>query len=309
MKFLIQEILLRNIVSSFEYMRQQNKNNIHINIDENVPEFVKGDATRLSQILMNLVGNACKFTENGDIYIILEASGVRDQKTSIHFTIQDTGIGIPAEKQQSIFDEFSQVSSRHYTYQGTGLGLPIVQKLLALSGSEIHLSSKEGKGSTFFFTLDFELSNEELLIEPIVIVDDKQLKNKRILIVDDNRINQIVTKKILQKLEVTCSIANNGQEAVECARDNEYDLILMDINMPVKDGLEATKEIRIFNANIPIIALTAVEVKEMRYKIYNAGLTDIIVKPYDITIFKRTILRNLKHTNLDQPTYTKELHI
>ncbi|AWH74258.1 hybrid sensor histidine kinase/response regulator [Dokdonia sp. Dokd-P16] len=300
---------IKNIVSSFEYMRQQNKNNIHINIDDNVPEFVKGDATRLSQILMNLVGNACKFTENGDIYILLEASGLNDQKASIHFTIQDTGIGIPEEKQQSIFDEFSQVSSRHYTYQGTGLGLPIVQKLLALSGAEIHLSSKEGKGSTFFFTLDFEISNESLIVDPIIIIDDKQLKNKRILIVDDNRINQIVTKKILQKLEVTCSIANNGQEAVECARDNEYDLILMDINMPVKDGLEATKEIRLFNKQIPIIALTAVEVKEMRYKIYNAGLTDIIVKPYDITIFKRTILRNLQHTITDQSAIAKQLHI
>ena len=285
---------IKNIVSSFEYMRQQNSNSIHINIDENVPLFIKGDSTRLSQILMNLVGNACKFTENGDIYIILEASNVNGENVSIHFTIQDTGIGIPLEKQQSIFNEFSQVSSRHYTYQGTGLGLPIVKKLLALSGADIHLTSNEGSGSTFYFTLDFELSDEDSVVNPIVIIDEDQLKNKRILIVDDNRINQIVTKKILQKLEVSCSIANDGQEAIESARNNEFDLILMDINMPVKDGLEATREIRLFNEKIPIIALTAVEVKEMRFKIYDAGLTDIIVKPYDITLFKRTILRNLQ---------------
>ena len=285
---------IKNIVSSFEYMRQQNSNSIHINIDENVPLFIKGDSTRLSQILMNLVGNACKFTENGDIYIILEASNVNGENASIHFTIQDTGIGIPLEKQQSIFNEFSQVSSRHYTYQGTGLGLPIVKKLLALSGADIHLTSNEGSGSTFYFTLDFELSDEDSVVNPIVIIDEDQLKNRHILIVDDNRINQIVTKKILQKLEVSCSIANDGQEAIESARNNEFDLILMDINMPVKDGLEATREIRLFNEKIPIIALTAVEVKEMRFKIYDAGLTDIIVKPYDITLFKRTILRNLQ---------------
>jgi len=291
---------IKNIMTSFEYMRQQNKNNIHVNIDKNVPQFLKGDATRLSQILMNLVGNACKFTENGDIHIILEASDVNEERANIHFTIQDTGIGIPLEKQQSIFDEFSQVNSRHYTYQGTGLGLPIVKKLLALSGSDIHVSSKEGQGSTFFFTLAFESSNKASIVNPVVIVDNEHLKHKRILIVDDNRINQIVTKKILEKLEVVCSIANNGQEAVDSARDHKYDLILMDINMPVKDGLEATKEIRLFDQNIPIIALTAVEVKEMRSKIYNAGLTDIIVKPYDITIFKRTILRNLQQVYVNQ---------
>ena len=298
---------IKNIVSSFEYMRQQNRNNIHINIDENVPLFVKGDSTRLSQILMNLVGNACKFTENGDIYIILEASNVDEENASIHFTIQDTGIGIPLEKQQSIFNEFSQVSSRHYTYQGTGLGLPIVKKLLALSGAEIHLTSNEGSGSTFYFTLGFKLSDEASVVDPIIIVDDEHLKNKRILIVDDNRINQIVTKKILQKLEVSCSIANDGQEAIDSARNNEFDLILMDINMPVKDGLEATKEIRLFDEKIPIIALTAVEVKEMRFKIYDAGLTDIIVKPYDITLFKRTILRNLQHLHIKHSSSIRKL--
>lgn len=287
---------IKSIVSSFEYMRLQNGNQIHINIDKNIPEIIKGDTTRISQILMNLVGNACKFTENGDIYITLETGVIKNNQANIRFTIKDTGIGIPIEKQLSIFDEFSQVSSKHYTYQGTGLGLPIVKKLLALSDTTIHLSSEEGKGSTFYFTLNFSLSPEKIITKPHILVDDEFLKEKRILIVDDNKINQVVTTKILQKNEVLCSVANNGQEAVDLARNKQFDLILMDINMPVKDGLEATQEIRLFDQKIPIIALTAVEVREMRYKIYNAGLSDIIVKPYDITLFKQTILRNLMNS-------------
>lgn len=298
------EEFIKNIASSFQYMCQQNLNKMYINIDDNVPSVIKGDVTKLSQILMNLIGNACKFTENGDIHILLEASNVTDDQANIHFTIQDTGIGIPKEKQLSIFDEFAQVTSRNYTHQGTGLGLPIVKKLLALYNTEIHLSSEEGKGSTFYFSLNFQLPayGEEILTKPTIIIDDKSFKNKEILIVDDNRINQIVTTKILEKLGVICSIANNGQEAIDRTKEKSFDLILMDINMPIKDGLEATKEIRIYDENTPIIALTAVEVKEMRYKIYNAGLTDIIVKPYDISIFKRTILQNLK-INLELPPH------
>lgn len=284
---------IKNIVSSFEYMRLQNKNTININIHSRVPMVVRGDATRLSQILMNLIGNALKFTDNGTISITIEVDNLSEKTTSLKFSIADTGIGIPESKLSGIFDEFSQVSSKHYTYQGTGLGLPIVKKMLELSNSKINVESEIGIGSEFFFTLEFDNAVAESRAEPTLSIDENALKNKRILIVDDNRINQIVTTKILQKSEVLCEVANNGEEAVIAATEEKFDLILMDINMPVMNGMQATEKIREFDKQIPILALTAVEVKEMRTEIYNSGMTDIIVKPYDISKFKRTIIKNI----------------
>jgi len=289
--------LTRKISSSFEYIRLQNNNRIHIHISEAIPKYVSGNSVRLSQVLMNLLGNACKFTEDGDIYLIAESMGITDAKATIKFYIKDTGIGIPIEKQESIFEEFFQANSINYNHQGTGLGLPIVKKLLALAGSEIHLESESGKGSLFSFTLSFKVFEQIEEKKDTSILDTALLEGKKILIVEDNRINQTVTKKILEKNLITCDIVENGEEAVTIAKKNTYDLILMDINMPVKNGMQATKEIREFNKTIPIVALTAVEVEEMRHKIYDSGMNDIIVKPYDITKFSQTILKNIISTD------------
>ncbi len=288
--------LVRIITASFEYMRIQNKNTIEIDIEPDVPQFVEGDSVRLSQVLMNLIGNACKFTENGLIRISLSNISEEKDVAIIHFSIKDDGVGIPKERQERIFDEFSQIGSKHYTYQGTGLGLPIVKKLLALHDSEIKLDSEYGEGSDFHFTLRFKVMKDHTAdtAKSTSLVTEEYLENKKILIVDDNRINQKVTQKILEKSKVDCTIANNGEEAYIKAKNHTYDLILMDVNMPVMNGLEATLEIRKFDTKIPIIALTAVEVREMRNEIFSSGMNDIIVKPYDVNIFKRTILKNLK---------------
>jgi signal transduction histidine kinase/CheY-like chemotaxis protein len=285
--------LTRKISSSFEYMRLQNRNRIHIHISESIPKYMRGNTVRLSQILMNLIGNACKFTEEGDIYLIAEVVGSTEAKTSIKFYVKDTGIGIPKDKQASIFEEFSQVNSLSYNYQGTGLGLPIVKKLLALSNSEIHLESEIGKGSMFSFTLSFDVIEQIEEKKEAEILDTTTLAGKHILIVEDNRINQTVTKKILEKSNIFCTIAENGDEAVSKTKSGVFDLILMDINMPLKNGMEATREIRRFNTTVPIVALTAVEVEEMRQQIYDSGMNDIIVKPYDITKFINTIHKNI----------------
>jgi signal transduction histidine kinase/CheY-like chemotaxis protein len=287
--------LVKVIIPSFEYIRIQHNNTIRVDIAEDVPAMIKGDSIRLSQVFMNLIGNACKFTENGLITIHISTVLIGDTETTLHFSVKDNGIGIPAEKQVHIFDEFAQVSSKHYNYQGTGLGLPIVKKLLALSDAEIKLDSTIGEGSNFYFDLRFDHVIDASIIETptTTMLDEEVLKGKHILIVDDNRINQIVTTKILEKRGVQCSLASNGEEAIAIAKKASFDLILMDIHMPEKNGMEATLAIRMFNPNIPIIALTAVEVKEMRHRIYESGMNDIIVKPYDITKFKRTILRNI----------------
>ena len=298
--------LTRKISSSFEYMRLQNKNRIHLHISESIPQYICGNSIRLSQILMNLIGNACKFTEEGDIYLIAENVDAEDGKLGVKFYVKDTGIGIPKEKQECIFDEFSQVNSTNYTYQGTGLGLPIVKKLLNLSNSNIHLDSEFGKGSIFSFILTFEKIEQVVEKKDTAILDTSILNGKKILIVEDNRINQMVTKKILEKNNIECTIAENGAEAINIVREESFDLILMDINMPLKNGIEATKEIRLFDTTTPIVALTAVEIEEMRHSIYESGMNDIIVKPYDITKFIQTILRSIAlKENLPLPRTTR----
>ena len=298
--------LIETITSSFEYMRIQNDNKLYIEISKDIPELIHGNTVHLSQVLMNLISNACKFTESGNVHIIVKPLKVNDSKLSIKFTIKDTGIGIAEEMLESIFDEFSQVNSHDYKNQGSGLRLPIVKKLLASLNSDITIKSKLGKGSSFSFVLDFDIVEKAVNTIGPIKLDSKILINKNILIVEDNRINQIVTKKILEKKGIICSIAENGVEAVNKAKEDSYDLILMDINMPIKNGIEASKEIRLFNKTTPIIALTAVEVEEMKNNIYLSGMNDIIVKPYDVSKFINSIIKNISQ-NLKDNSHLKAI--
>lgn len=296
-QFNIREFI-QSITATFEYMRLQNKNEIIVNIDSEIPSHLQGNVVRLSQILMNLVGNALKFTENGTITISLSLEEQNeDSNHHILFSISDTGIGIPKDKQATIFDEFTQVESLNYVYQGTGLGLPIVKKLLQASNSNLSLESELGKGTKVSFDLNFKEVTKHINTVSKPLLNESLLKDKKILVAEDNRINQIVTKKILEKKGVICTIAENGEEAVNLIKNNSYDLILMDLNMPLMNGFEATIEIRKFDTTIPIIALTAVEVEEVRNEIYTTGMDDIIVKPYDDSQFTRIILENLISKN------------
>jgi len=288
--------LIKAIEISFEYILIQNKNKLHVQVSKNIPEIIIGDRLRLSQILMNLLGNASKFTNNGDIYLSVNEERINEDEISISFAVKDTGIGIPKDKQKVIFEEFQQIESKDYKLHGTGLGLSIVKKLLDASKATINLESDLNTGTTISFAITYQIGKEtykEKIIRPEVV-----LKNAEILIVDDNRINQIVTKKILENQGVICSIASNGYDAVKMIKESQYDLILMDINMPGINGIETTQIIREFNQSLPILALTAIEVDEMREKIMKSGMNDIIVKPYDLDKFLRIILNNL---NQEEP--------
>ena len=284
--------LVKNIISSFEYMCLQNNNKIELDIDTKIPLSLKGHPTQLSRILFNLVGNACKFTQNGTIKIVLKAKEQKDNITRIYFSIKDNGIGIPLENQDKIFEEFSQVDSGHFTFQGTGLGLPIVKKLLHRNNEDIFLRSKPNEGAHFYFSLNFEIaSNKENTSSSIL--DYSKINDKQILVVDDNRVNQIVTTKILKKLGANCLSAFNGIEAIKKVKTQKLNLVLMDVNMPIMDGIEASKKIREFNTDIPIIALTAMELEDMTEKIYASGMNAIVTKPYDIEVFKKIIEANI----------------
>ena len=294
------ESLIQKIVKSFEFSLQKNNNTLHLEIDDAIPDSVIGDPIRLSQILINLIGNAIKFNQNGNIWVRLELVDILESgQHKIRFTIKDDGPGIALDKQKIIFKEFSQINQNNQNYKGTGLGLTIVKKLLKLHKSKIHLKSSPGEGAEFSFSLDLNKSDDKL-DKKIELTDNgineyKKLRGLdiKVLVVDDNKINQRITQKILERYQIESNLANNGQQAVNLHRSQGYDLILMDINMPEIDGTEAAQMIRKFDSTTPIIALTAVELDEMRKEILDSGITDIIHKPFDIKNFLNTLLKNL----------------
>lgn len=286
--------LIEGIVNSLRTKQKSNNNKVHISIDKKINSALLGDSIRLSQILINLIGNALKFTKDGNIWINVICLESTSTHNTLRFVIKDDGIGIPKSKQKAIFENFAQVKNDSQEYEGTGLGLAIVKKLIHLHNSEIHIVSSEGTGSKFYFDLKYEKAFKEQKEyaeqrENISI----GTSNFNVLIVDDNKINQVVTQNILRKKGYTCNIANNGAAAIEMVKGEAFDLILMDINMPEMNGLDATKVIRTFNTNIPIIALTAVEEGEIRNQALSVGMNDVIVKPYDTQQFFQTIMRNI----------------
>jgi CheY-like chemotaxis protein len=205
-----------------------------------------------------------------------------DEYYYLKFQVKDTGIGIAKVDQDKIFDKFVQIERKNSDYEGTGLGLTIVKKLITLFKSVIYVESIENKGTTFYFTIGFmhevdikSNNNPQLQIENIVFL------NLNILIVEDNKINQMVTRKIIESKQHNCFVVNNGLEALEILRYNKFDIILMDINMPILNGYETSKRIRKLNIKTPIIALTALNKNEVTTKIKEAGIDDVIIKPFN----------------------------
>lgn len=272
--------LISKIVKSFEFITKKNNNILTIDIDKNIPEVLFGDKTKLSQVIMNLVSNASKFTQDGTVKIAALLKSKTESSATVLFTIADSGQGIPEEEQSNIFNEFTQVET-FTEQQGTGLGLPIVNTILNVLNSKLHLESELGKGSTFSFELTLQIGS----VTGIKTAIDKSgytfLNKKKILIVDDNKINQIVTQKVLEQYGMLHQTANNGQEALDIVQqDNSFDVILMDINMPVMDGIESSTAIRALNIQIPIIALTATAYNNGNDTLENYGINSSIIKPY-----------------------------
>ena len=208
------------------------------------------------------------------------------------FKISDSGIGIPADKIDSIFESFSQGSIEiNRTYGGTGLGLTIVKNLIEILGGKIKVESQVGVGSVFWFVLQFENAAEQNLNSTKNAVDLKHLIGKKLLLVEDNKINQLITKKLLEIKKIKCDIVGTGEDAVDIVNDTEYDLILMDVHLPGINGTEATKIIREKNATTPIIALTAISLNENREMLLGFGMTDVLTKPFDPDKFYEIIAK------------------
>jgi len=279
----------KEVISLLSIKAKEQNDKLYININSDVPQYVKGDPMRLKQILLNLANNAIKFTKDGEVKVNVSYLNEQNSKHKIEFKVIDTGIGIHENEKSKLFKQFSQINqSTQREYGGTGLGLAISKSLVELMGGKIGVDSKPGIGSTFWFNIILGKSKE------ISITNNKtsnSIKNSskilNILLVEDNLINQKVAIGIIKQLGHNIEVASNGEIGVEMYKKKYYDVVLMDIQMPVMDGFTATKKIREWEHdenNQPgrIIALTANALKEDKEKCFDIGMDDFLSKPFKI---------------------------
>jgi PAS domain S-box-containing protein len=276
--------MVQGITSSMKYKVAEKKIYLQHTIDDAVPPYILGDRTRLVQILLNLAGNAVKFTEKGGVNIDLKVIEESTQEVRIRFAVTDTGIGIPANKTNTIFESFKQASAdTTRKYGGTGLGLAIAKSLIELHESRINVDSVFGQGSTFWFTITFKKVDNTAVNSNTSAEIGLKIN---VLVVDDNHINRLLINKVLKKWGITADFAENGLEAIQkTVANHNYDVILMDIHMPEMGGLEATEILRgkddEYCRKVPIIALTASMLSNQLTQIEEVGMNDFILKPFD----------------------------
>lgn len=297
---------MKNFMGTMKKVADDKQVKIHLELDPNIPKNLNGDMLKVSQVLLNLVSNAIKFAENGNVWIKINRLEDNRRRVLIRFEIEDDGVGIPKKRQKGIFKNFNQGNANiNIKYGGTGLGLPIVKNLLVFLGSDIHLESEEGEGALFYFDMYFnktkENDDEQLLLDENnrKVQEEnynKVFAGKKILVVEDNKLNQKITQKILEKRGMLSDVAENGKIALEKVAENNYDIILMDIHMPVMDGIEATRNIRNNNSTVPIIALTALSIDQGMEEMLKQGFTDFIPKPYKTELFFDKLYRVLQKT-------------
>lgn len=256
---------------------------LKFSVKGDVPLSIMCDITRMSQILTNLINNAIKFTSEGFVTLRVSTISKSENRVTILFEVLDTGIGIPKEKLSEIFESFTQVSSSTTReYGGTGLGLAISSKLLEIQGTKLKVESEIGLGSVFYFEQNFEYKEEDTAtIIPKVINSEFSLKGVKVLLVEDNEVNVMVAKRFLTKWGILLDYATNGEEALIKATEGNYDLILMDLQMPLMDGYEATSAIRSLGIKTPVIALTASALIDKNEKLKSNGFDDAVTKPFD----------------------------
>ncbi|OIV40077.1 ATP-binding protein [Flavobacterium johnsoniae] len=273
-------------------------------LDADMPEMVIGDQGRLNQILVNLTGNALKFTEEGEVTVSVKKTHETESDYSLRFSVKDTGIGIEEDKLMAIFERFTQAEeSTTRKFGGTGLGLNIVKQLIELQDSEIHVKSKQGRGSEFFFVLTYKKTDHiETAAEPLLPINIDKLK---ILLCEDNLLNQKLVKNVIDNFGFELDIAGNGEEGIELLLKNEYDLILMDLQMPLRDGYQTTYSIRNeLKLTIPIIAMTAHSLVGEQERCFKEGMNAYIPKPFKQAALLEAI-RKVTSKNIPVETNSK----
>jgi PAS domain S-box-containing protein len=278
--------LLENIRSGVLQKANEKGIQLKLKVSNEVNVNVVGDPVRLGQILTNLVSNAVKFTETGKVTISAEVSKKDEGVVKIDFMVKDTGIGIPSEKIEHIFDSFTQATSdTTRKYGGSGLGLTITKRLLELQQSSIHVESEPGKGSAFYFSLSFRISDKHESEQRSGSTTSMfSLEGMKVLIVEDNAINVLLMRNFMKQWNVAYDVAENGLVALGKVKENDYDLVLMDLQMPEMDGYEATLKIRQLPgekfAKLPIVALTASAMMDIKDIAFTVGMNDYISKPF-----------------------------
>jgi len=281
---------LENIKSHFTLRTQQKGISFEIVRENQLPNNIIGDKLKLAQVINNLLDNALKFTSKGGITIQIKNLGISRNKINLQFKVIDTGIGIPKDKQKSIFESFMQANSEtSIKYGGTGLGLSITKKLLNLQESDLNVESEDGRGSVFSFQITYKVTNRLNLYEPemVKIQTDYAPLNLNVLVAEDNKMNVLIMKRFLEKWNVNYKIANNGIEAIDFIENSEidFDLVLMDLQMPELNGYQAAKIIRNLSdqtkANLPIIALTAFAQTDIKEKTKLHKMNGFMGKPFN----------------------------
>ena len=282
---------VHEIRKTFVFKAEEKGIGLKVNIDERVPQFLLGDPFRLNQILLNLLSNAIKFTKVGQVSLGIHLLKENKDSVSLEFSVSDTGIGIPKDKLAHVFESYTQA----YTditrrFGGTGLGLAITKQLVEMQGGVISLSSEVGKGTTFNFIMDLQKGHVESSGDVTDMVADllekRDFEGMQVLLVEDNPMNQFVANQVLELWNIKVDFADDGLQAVNMLKEKEYALVLMDLQMPVMSGYEATAYIRdrtnrLRNPEVPIIALTADAFPETRKKVLEAGMNDFVTKPLE----------------------------
>lgn len=277
-------LIARNIVTGLQSSANDKGIKLTLEVDKTLKHKLLGDPTRTTQVITNLVHNAVKFTQEGQVEVEIAIANQTETTATLGISVKDTGIGISRDKQKLIFERFTQAdSSTSRGFGGTGLGLAISKKILELQRSSLRLISEEGKGSTFYFIQIFEKSTKEIRIQDTTALPneaDKPLTGIHVLLVEDNLMNVLVAQKYMERWGATIDVAHNGLEGLNKVDPEIHNLVLMDLHMPVMDGYESTRNMRSRGITIPIIALTANLPNEIAEKVRNAGIDDFVVKPF-----------------------------
>ena len=288
----------KNILELFVVKTKEKKIKYSIEIDESIPSLIMLDTLRISQILSNLIGNAIKFTPvYGSIGVNINLLENDEEFITLQFSVKDSGIGIPKDRQKLIFEAFTQADdSTTREFGGTGLGLNISLSLIELMGGSLGLESAENKGSTFTFSIQskaVKVLSQEKRLDEVAFIEKKLKENAKVLVVEDNEMNQILMDELLKKYNLNVDFVMNGEEAIVKVFEVEYDLILMDINMPVLNGLDTTKFIRASGNIVPIIALTANALEGDEERFLRVGMNDYLAKPLVYEDFDRVLKKYL----------------
>ncbi|WP_316842839.1 response regulator [Pedobacter gandavensis] len=286
--------ICNSVVNLLRIRAMEKELSLTMDLDADLPNFVLADSLRLNQILMNLIGNAIKFTNQGSVHLKTEIIDRKGNNLQIKFSVIDTGIGIAKDNIEKIFETFEQADEQTTVkFGGTGLGLSIVKNLAKLKGGSLEVSSEEGSGSTFSFSNWYEVVKDTVVIKTTIRPTLEDFSGLRILVAEDNPINKFLIVKILKDWQVVPDVVENGKDALEKLKEADYDLILMDTFMPVMNGLDAIKLIREGfvkgKENIPIITFSAAVLETDKQTAIDAGANDVVSKPFELDVLHQKI--------------------